>query len=260
MSGVGKTTAALRLAHRYDLRLYTVDARTYEHAAKLPDDPRSLDEIWVETTPEVLADSFEDGSRERFRLILEDLARIEDDAPVLVEGPQLLPAIVAPLLSSTAHAVYVVARPELQRQLVQARGPGVSARTSHPERALANRLGRDEVLAERLQAGAAEHGLPVVEVDRVEETLPAVEARLLPLLEDWLARGHGDVAERRRGENDVRLHQWRSHVDAAGIENPGEIELACECDEPGCELPVLIGLFAAEAFRGRGERLVSAAH
>jgi hypothetical protein len=257
MSGVGKTTAALTLAHRYDLRLYTVDARTYEHAARMPEDPRTLDEIWVDTTPEALADWFEDGSRERFRLILGDLAAIEDDAPVLVEGPQLLPELVAPLLPSPERVVYVVARPELQQRLVQARGPGVSSRTSDPERALANRLGRDEVLAGRLRTGAAEHGLPLVEVAEVEETLPAVESRLIPLLEGWLAGVPGDVSARRREENDVRLRQWRSHVDAAGIEDPGEVELACECDRPGCEPTVRIGLFEAEAARARGERLLA---
>jgi cytidylate kinase len=260
MSGIGKTTAALTLAHRYDLRLYTVDARTYEHAAKMPAETRTLDEIWVETTPEILADWFESGSRERFRLILEDLERIEDDAPVLVEGPQVLPDLVAPLLSSPDRASYVVARPELQRQLVQARGPGVASRTSDPARALANRLGRDEVLTQRLRAGATEHGLTLVEVDRVEDTLPAVESRLLPRLEDWLAQPHGDVSARRREENDIRLRQWRSHVDAAGIENPGEAELACECDQPGCDSPVLIGLRGAEASRRSAEPLLSSAH
>jgi hypothetical protein len=153
--------------------------------------------------------------------------------------------------------VYVVAQPGLQQRLVRARGPGVSSRTSDPERALANRLRRDQLLVERLRAGAAEHGLPLVEVAEVEETLPEVERRLLPLLEDWLGRGHGDVSARRREENDVRLRQWRSHVDAAGIEDPGELELACECDRPGCEPTVRIGLFEAEAARLRGERLLA---
>jgi hypothetical protein len=259
MSGVGKTTAALTLAHRYDLRLYTIDARTYEHAAKLPADPRSLDEIWVDTTPETLADWFEEMSRERFRLVLEDLARVDDDAPVLVEGPQLLPGLVAPL-ASPEHVVYVVARPELQQRLVQARGPGVSSRTRDPDRALANRLGRDVVLVSRLRASAAEHRFTLIEVREVEETLTAVEARLLPLLEPWLARPHGDVSSRRRDENDTRLRQWRSHVDAARIDDPGVVELACECDTPGCELAVPIGLAEAEAARSRGEPLLSPDH
>jgi len=251
MSGVGKTTAALTLAHRYDLRLYTIDARTYEHAAKMAPDKRTLDEIWVETTPERLADWFEELSRERFRLILEDLAAIDDEAPILVEGPQVLPELVPP----EASPLFAVAAPELQCRLVQAQGPSGAARTRDPERALANRLGRDEILAERLRANAAELGFPVVEVEAVEETLPALERRFLPLLEPWLAQPHGDVSARRREENDTRLRQWRSHVDAVGIENPGEIELACECEAAGCELTVRSGLFEAEAARSAGEPL-----
>lgn len=257
MSGVGKTTAALTLAHRYDLRLYTLDAHNYAHAARLPAETKTLDERWVDTTPEELADWFEESSRDRFRFVLEDVYAIEGDAPVLVEGPQLLPELVAPVLSSRQSALYVVARPELQERLVRARGPGGAAQTRDPERALANRLGRDEELARRLRASAAEHGLPLIEVHEVEETLPAVESRLLPLLAPWLAQPHGDVSGRRRDENDTRLRQWRSHVDAMRIETSGQLEFACECDEPGCALTVAAGLREAEAARSRGERLLA---
>jgi hypothetical protein len=260
MSGVGKTTAALALAHRYDLHLYTIDARTYEHAAKMPAETRTLDEIWVDAAPKDLADWFEETARDRFALIRADLALIEDDAPVLVEGPQLLPELVAALIPSSDRALYVVADPSLQRGLIQARGPGVSVRTSDPVRALANRLERDELLAQRLRTGAAAHGLPIVEVREVGETLPAIERRLRPQLGQWLAQPHGDVSRRRREENDTRLRQWRSHVDAAGIETPGRLDLACECDTPGCALTVATELAAAEAARARGEALIARTH
>jgi hypothetical protein len=256
MSGVGKTTAALRLAHRYDLRLYTIDARTHEHLPRQRPDPRSLDEIWVDTTPEELADWFEDVSRERFTLVLENLAAIDDDAPVLVEGPQVLPDLVP----ASSTALFVVARPDLQRRLVQARGPGVSSRTRDPERAHANRLGRDAILAERLRASAVRHGFGLIDVQAVEETRPAIEAWLLPQLGTWLGREHGDVSARRHDENDTRLRQWRSHVDAASIDNPGVIDLACECETPGCELAVPIGLFEAEAERAASRPLIAPAH
>lgn len=256
MSGVGKTTAALRLAHRYDLRLYTIDARTYEHLTRQRPDLRSLDEIWVDSTPEELADWFEEVSRERFALVLEDLGRIDDDAPVLVEGPQVLPELVPP----SGAALFVVARPELQQRLVQARGPGVSSRTRDPERAVANRLGRDAILAERLRASAVQHGFELIEVETVEETQPVIEAWLLPQLGTWLDGEHGDITARRRDENDTRLRQWRAHVEAASIEDPGVIDLACECAEPGCDLPVPIGLVEAENARQRDERLVSPQH
>ncbi len=72
MGGVGKTTAARSIARRYDLRLYSVDSFTYAHAERLPKDARSLDEVWVNSTPEGLAAWFDDAARSRFPLILGD--------------------------------------------------------------------------------------------------------------------------------------------------------------------------------------------
>jgi broad-specificity NMP kinase len=86
MSGIGKTSAARSLARRHDLRLYPLDARTYEHARRLSEESRTLDEIWVDTTPEELADRFDEMSRERFPLVLADLVELPADAPLIVEG------------------------------------------------------------------------------------------------------------------------------------------------------------------------------
>lgn len=255
MSGVGKTTAARLFAHRHDLRLYSLDAHTYEHASRLPPEPRTLDEIWVDMTPAELADWFEDHARQRFPEVVEDLLAVEDEAPIIVEGPQLLPELVAPLLPSPRSALYVVAPPRMQVPLVQARGSGIATRVRDPELARANRLARDEDLVRRLRSTTAAHGLQLIEVGGVTETLPAVERHFEPLLADWLGAEHGDVAARRRDENDARLRQWRAHVDAVGIRPSGEVDLACECDTPGCALPVTTGLLDAEAAKERGEPL-----
>jgi hypothetical protein len=164
---------------------------------------------------------------------------------------------VAPLLASADDALYVVAPPAVQQLLVRARGSDLADRTRNPERARTNRLARDEELARRLRADAAAHGLPLVEVADVTETLPAIEHHFGPSLAAWLAAPHGDVAARRRDENDARLRQWRAHVDAMGIEPSQEAGLACECDTSGCELHVSIGLVDAESARQRGEPLLA---
>jgi ATPase family protein associated with various cellular activities (AAA) len=257
MSGVGKTTAARALARRHDLRLYSFDAYQFEHAHRLPPETRTLDEIWVEMTPEQLADWFEQQSRRRFELVLADLLALRDDAPVLVDGPQALPELVAPLVPGPEHALYVVASREMQEPLVRARGSGIASKVSDPERAAANRLGRDEELVRRLRAGTAKHGLPLVEVQDVTETLPAIERHFEPLLRSWIGRPHGDVGARRRDENDARLRQWRFFTDSLGTEPAGELDLACECDTPGCSSPVTIGLLDAEAARERGASLLA---
>jgi hypothetical protein len=205
MSGVGKTTAARAFASEHDLWLYCLDARSYEHAARMPPDELTLDERWVDTTPEALADWFEDYSRQRFPLVLADLSEISDDgAPVLVEGPHLLPELV------TVSALFVVAAPAMQRELVIARGSDLYARTRDPERALDNRLGRDELLAARLRAAA-----DVVEISRVEETRAVLDARFLPAIGDWLAsEDRGDTAARQRYDEEARDRQRRAHAAA----------------------------------------------
>jgi hypothetical protein len=37
----------------------------------------------------------------------------------------------------------------------------------------------------------------------------------------------------------------------------GEVDLACECETPGCIHPVRVGLLDAEAARGRGKPLLA---
>jgi hypothetical protein len=257
MSGVGKTTAARALARRHDLRLYSFDAHNYAHAPRLPKETRTLDEIWVDMSPSELADWFEERSRERFPLVLADLLALDDEAPVIVDGPQLLPELVAPLAASPAHVLYVIAKRSMQEPLVRARGSGVSAEVRDPERARLNRLGRDEELVRRLRGEAAAHGFRIAEVEDVTETLPTMARHFEPLLTDWIAAAHGDVSSRRRDENDARLHQWRAFNDTLGVEPSGELDLACECDTPGCAATVPTGLLEAEAVRARGERLLA---
>ena len=230
MSGVGKTTAARTVARRHDLWLYSLDARTYAHAERLPPDERTPDELWVDRTPEEMADHFEADARERWPLVVEDLAAIPDDgAPVLVDGPQLPPHV--------APALFVVATPEVQRELVVARGSLTYSRTRDPERALANRLRRDELLRERLLSYA-------VEVTDVRQTEPVVDAFVREHARDWLARAdRGDVASRRRDDNDRRLDQWRRYAVHEPRASEGTIELACECNRPGCAevVPTVFG-------------------
>lgn len=91
----------------------------------------------------------------------------------LIDGPQLLPDIVGD------YSLFVVAPPR-----------------------------RDAVLARRLAAA-----VDVVEIAHVSETARAVEARFSPVIAEWIARAdHGDVAARRRDEDNARERQLRAHT------------------------------------------------
>jgi ribosomal protein L17 len=236
MSGVGKSTAAFAVAHRYDLWLYPVDARTYAHAEAMdaPGLRLTADELWLDRTPEQMADDFEAEARERHALILADVGEIPDDgAPVLVEGPQLLPELVE------GPALFFAASSELQRELVAARGSLTYSSTRDPERALANRVRRDELLAQRLRERA-----DVVEIGSVRDAEPALDAFARKHVEAWITLAdHGDVANRRRVENERRLDQWRRYAAHEPRARAGTVNLACECNRSGCmqTVPVPFG-------------------
>lgn len=55
-------------------------------------------------------------------MIVDDLARLGASVTVVVEGPQLLPHLVAPLLPAPVAAVWLVPSPQFGGRGVQRRG------------------------------------------------------------------------------------------------------------------------------------------
>jgi len=105
------------------------------------------------------------------------------DPPVLAEGFSLLPRLVAPLLSRPRQAVWLLPTPEFRRTAFENRGSTwtIPAKTSDPQRALANLLARDQLFTEQLRAQARAAGLQTVDVDGstdVAETVARVGAAL----------------------------------------------------------------------------------
>jgi len=89
------------------------------------------------------------------------------DPPVLAEGFSLLPRLVAPLLSRPRQAVWLLPTPEFRRTAFESRGSTwtIPAKTSDPQRALANLLARDQLFTEQLRVQARAAGLQTVDVD-----------------------------------------------------------------------------------------------
>jgi hypothetical protein len=225
MSGVGKTTAARRVARRLDLWLYSIDARTYAHAEamQVPALTMTVDELWLDRSPEQMAQEFLDEADARFPLIQAEVSAIpEDGAPILVEGPQL-PLGLEP-------ALYVVASPVLQQELLAGRGSFTYSSTRDPGRAFANRVRRDEILREWLLP----HAIEIEDVGQTERILESFvrEHATLP-------RG-GDVAARRRYDNDAAVDQWRRYAEREPRARDVTFDFACECDRPGCEALVSV--------------------
>jgi hypothetical protein len=236
-TGSGKTSISRALAYRYDLQLYNVDHRTYDHVERLPRPPV----VRWDLPPDVLAEHFVDHARERWPLVLEDLAGLPDSPGAIAEGPFLLPE----LLPSGAQALYLVPDESRGRDTLAARGHRPHAKAL---------LQRNVLLGARIRAAAERRGFAVVEVDRpLDGMIRLVDERLGPALAG-LPRAVDRPAVRRL-ENDVLARQvrlWRASGDAPPGDTP--LPFGCECASPGCSDAVELTLDAYEALSGAGDR------
>lgn len=176
-SGAGKSTIARRIAAEHGLRVYATDDAMADHARRsMPGDApllhrfmaMDMDERWVSRPPETMVETFHWFRGEGFGLIIEDLLRLPRAPGVIVEGFRLLPRLVEPLLSTPAHAVWLLPAPGFRQAVFERRGGAASgflARTSDPERALRNLLERDRMFTEILREETARLEVPAIEVD-----------------------------------------------------------------------------------------------
>jgi hypothetical protein len=257
--GSGKSSIAKALSRRHGLQLYNVDHRTQAHVPRLRRHPfwsMSMDERWVEPDVETMLEWFVETSRERLEIVLEDVAELPDEPAAIVEGPQLFPSLVAPLLGAFDQAVFLVPRPNEQRARLAARGP--MTWTSQPELARTKAIERDLRISRRFATEARALGFAVEEVDApLDAMIERVDALLRPAVER-LPRG-GDRAAARRIENEalatqVRLYRATGEVRA---DDWPPLVFACECGACAEELPLTLEEY--EARRAAAEPLIAAA-
>ena len=254
--GSGKSSVAKALSRRFDLQLYNVDRRTWVHEARMPTTEfgsLSLDERWVEATPQRMLEWFVTTSRHRFRLVLEDLRELPDSPLAIVEGPQLLPTSVSAVLAAPDRALFLIPEPAEQEARLLARGPMPG--TSDGVLARANATARDLLISARFAREARELRLAALPADRplaelielaAEHFRPAIERRPRSV----------DVAALRRFENDVDATQVRLYRESlAPITLPDEpLAFACECGASGCADEIALTLAEYEAISAAGDR------
>lgn len=177
-SGAGKSTVAAALAQRHGLRLYGTDEAMSDHAKRTTPETApylhefiamSMDERWLDRSPEAMFATFHWFRGEGFHLIIEDLLAMPRDQGIVVEGFRLLPALVAPLLAARRRAVWLLPSPEFRAYAVAKRAkanqrPGFLAQTSDPERAGRNLAARERLFVERLRAETRDLGLADIEL------------------------------------------------------------------------------------------------
>jgi hypothetical protein len=144
---------------------------------------RTLDENWIDPTPQQLFEHILATNDERFPMICDDLRLMPHDPPVLVEGPRLFPKLIMPVLASLNHAIWLIPTAEFIRASQQRRNKhSIGVGSSNPERLRENFLARERLLADYIGSEVARLGLPFIEVDgqrTVEEVADAVEAHFL---------------------------------------------------------------------------------
>lgn len=220
-TGGGKSTTARALAIDHGLRRFAIDSFWYEYDARWASPRKSPDEQWLETPPDVQSAEFEETSRRMMGFALDDLAALPD-SPTVVEGPQILPDLVPP----GDQAVFLNPTPGWQRSVLEQR----PMPSSDPARALANRLVKDRLYADRVAALAREHGFPVLVMDGKRDLATEVEALL------DLPDGAADLGAVRRWENEKAADNIRAWL--VSPEAPREhhgYPFACECGRRGCD-------------------------
>jgi hypothetical protein len=156
---VGKTTLSRLLAGKFDLKIYNLDwHQVREHRERSGEanawwQERSIDERWVQPTPQELVERSIAAWTEGFALVIEDLLALPRSRPIAAEGPGALPWCVAPVIASPRQAIFLVPTPELRDRVAERRSRGgvrFGDDTSDPDRARSNVRLRDELLGERI--------------------------------------------------------------------------------------------------------------
>ena len=175
-SGAGKSTIARRLAARHGLRLYSTDDAMADHAGRYRPEEcpyltafenMSMDERWVDRSPQTMLETFHWFGGEAFGLIIEDLLRFPPDERVVAEGFRLLPQLVKPLLDDRRHGVWLLPTAEFRLAAFESRGSlwSIAEKTSNPQRALSNLLERDRLFTAGLRDMVEAAGLAAIQID-----------------------------------------------------------------------------------------------
>lgn len=164
--------------------LYSTDEVMGDHAKRCaPDEcPKleafktmTMDERWVNRTPEVMFDTFQWFHGEGFHLIVEDLLALPRDRKIMVDGFRLLPRLVRPLIESGHQAIWLISTPAFRLNAFTRRGTlwNIPNKTTQSEKALENHLARESIFAERLKKEAEIEGVTTLLVDgrRTEDEL-----------------------------------------------------------------------------------------
>lgn len=171
----GKSTIAELLSHEFDLHYYKVDDYEREHLERA--DPTrhptmhalsqmDWNEIWLRPPQQQVAEEFV-FYRERFEMIVQDLADYHSEHPLLLEGAALLPELLERNGADPQRVMFLVPTQAFQRTHYSQRPwiKQILTECDDPEQAFENWMMRDHLFGQEIlrQAKARHYRTLVVD-------------------------------------------------------------------------------------------------
>lgn len=189
----GKSTIAARLSQQFGLLYYKVDDYEQRHLDRCRPNAQPTmgryarmgwDAIWMQPLATQVADVFA-YYRERFQLILEDLAWYDPASTVILEGVAFLPELVQRCNVNPARVLYMVPTTEFQVDHYRQRPwiEGILQQCAAPAQAFANWMARDQRCGQEILRQAESIGYRTMVVDgtlSIDDTYTQVVTLLMP--------------------------------------------------------------------------------
>ena len=184
----GKTTIAQTIAQRHNLQLYHYDQHSNAHMEQKAKKhtiyrtflKATIDERWIHPEPEDLLQFLIQSFQDSFPLVVKDLQQQPTKPLIIAEGFAFLPDLIAPTLSHTHQAVWLIPTETFKWESMKRRQkPSFRHQTSNPQRATQNLFKRDMLLANLIKIQTRQHNLTLYETDgsrTLEEMTNLVEA------------------------------------------------------------------------------------
>ena len=182
----GKTTISNILSEKYGFIVYHCDEYLGKHIEKSnTQEHPNLNEVSKICWNDMLSMTIDEYLKlsiglfnEEFEMILEDLNKLSDGRPILVEGVGLLPELINNRISDINHAIWVVAD-EVFYKKHQMERKELFERTReclNPEQALQNYLSYDLAMGKYIINSVKEFNFNVIEVKNDSNIIEKVEA------------------------------------------------------------------------------------
>jgi len=192
MSGspcAGKTTISEIIGQEFSWQIYQIDRHfeTYVKRANEKQHPYltaykkiGLKDFLLQDPSEQLSQVI-GISKEQFQFIQEDIAELSEDAPILVEGSNILASDVTKVVKSSSHCIWLVPTEAFQLETYPKRGWWVQDVLRHhyePEEAVLafeRWMERDALMAKWTASEAQKYDIPVITVDGTVSLLDNAE-------------------------------------------------------------------------------------